>query len=87
LKIHKAQETVELSGLIVTKKILIEGNAPIRNKRPLTIEQDKIKSQLSISRWRTYRLDKITEVRRKGDTLFFGESLEHLAEFETATKS
>ena len=80
LKVHRETETLELSGLSVTKKILIEGNAPIRNKRPLTIEQDKIKSRLTLSRWRTFKLDNITEIRRKGDTLFFGETVTQLAE-------
>jgi hypothetical protein len=74
IKVHKENETLELSGLAYRKRIITEGDYPVVNSRPKTIAKARLRNALPLGKWRTYRLDKAHTIRRSGDTLFFGET-------------
>ena len=80
IKVHKENETLELSGLAYRKRVITEGDYPVVNSRPKTIAKAKLRGALPIGKWRTYRLDKAHTIRRSGDTLFFGETENEIEE-------
>jgi hypothetical protein len=80
IKVHKENETLELSGLAYRKRIITEGVYPEVNSRPKTIAKAKLRNALPLGKWRTYRLDKAHTIRRSGDTLFFGETKNEIEE-------
>ena len=63
--------TLQLFGLAHTKVVLVEGVYPHVNSRPMTIAQNEIKSQLSISKFREFALDlsQVAEAKINGTTL------------------
>lgn len=54
LKLHKKSEKFHLDGLIISKKVIIEGNYPQVNSRPKTIAKNAIKKALDLQS-RKYR--------------------------------
>jgi len=63
--------TLQLFGLAHNKVVLVKGEYPTVNSRPLTIEQNKIKEQLSISKFREFALDlsQVASAKINGNTL------------------
>ena len=63
--------TLQLFGLAHTKVVLVKGEYPTVNSRPLTIEQNKIKDQLSLSKFREFALDlsQVAVAKINGNTL------------------
>ena len=71
LSLNTTDNTIQLFGMVNTKTVLVPGVYPKVNSRPLTIEQDKIKKQLSISKFREFALDlsQVAQVKVNGETL------------------
>jgi uncharacterized protein YhbP (UPF0306 family) len=71
VNLNTADNTIQLFGLSRTKVVLVEGIHPKVNSRPLTIEQNKIRKMLTVSKFREYALDatQIAQVKVNGDTL------------------
>ncbi len=71
LNLNTADNTLQLFGLSHTKVVLVEGVYPVVNSRPLTIAQNEIKSQLSISKFREFALDlsQVAQAKINGNTL------------------
>lgn len=56
VKLHQESNTIHIYGLQVHKRVLIPGEYPTRNKRPLTVEQDFIKSLTPVSKFRQFKI-------------------------------
>jgi hypothetical protein len=71
LNLNTNDNTLQLFGLSHTKTVLVEGVYPTVNSRPLTIAQNEIKAQLSISKFREFALDlsQVAQCRINGNTL------------------
>jgi hypothetical protein len=71
LNLNTNDNTLALFGLVNSKVVLVPGIYPKVNSRPLTIEQNKIKKQLTISKFREFALDlsQISQVKVNGSTL------------------
>jgi len=71
LNINLNDGTLQLFGLEHTKVSLVQGdNRPV-NSQPLTIEKNKIKSQLTVGKFREFALDlsQVAQCRINGQTL------------------
>ncbi len=66
-----SDNTIQLFGLVNSKVVLVKGEYKAVNSRPLTIEQDKIRKQLSISKFREFALDlsQVAQIKVNGETL------------------
>ena len=73
VNLNTADNTIQLFGLSHAKVVLVQGIYPKVNSRPLTIEKNKIRKQLSVSRFREFAIDEsqIAQVKVNGDTLEF----------------
>ena len=71
VNLNTTDNTIQLFGLVQSKVTLVEGVYPVVNSRPLTIEQNKIRKQLSISKFREFALDlsQIGQVKVNGQTM------------------
>jgi hypothetical protein len=71
LNLNTTDNTLQLFGLTQSKVVLVEGVYDVVNSRPLTIAQNEIKKQLTISKFREYALDlsQVAEARINGNTL------------------
>ena len=71
LSLNTADNTIQLFGLVNTKTVLVAGEHKKVNSKPLTIAQNEIKRQLSISKFREFALDEsqIAQVKVNGDVL------------------
>lgn len=59
VKINQNDNTIEIDGLVISKKTLIEPtNLKKVNSKPLTIEKNKIRKSLPIGKYRSFCLDK-----------------------------
>lgn len=69
LSLNTTDNTIQLFGLVNSKVVLSEGNHKVVNSAPLTIEQNKIRKQLSISKFREFALDlsQIGQVKVNGE--------------------
>ena len=72
LNLNTTDNTIQLFGLLQSKVVLTEGEPqkPVKSA-PLTIEKNKIRRQLTVSKFREFALDKenITGVRVNGNTI------------------
>lgn len=57
LKVNVNDGTFEVNGMIVSKKVLVEGVYKKVNSRPLTIAKEKLKKNLPVSKYRSFCLD------------------------------
>ena len=73
LNLNTSDNTIQLFGLVQSRTVLVPGVHKTVNSRPLTIEQDKIRRQLSVSKFREFALDEsqINQVKVNGETLEF----------------
>ena len=71
LNLNTTDNTIQLFGLVNSKVVIIAGVHPKVNSRPLTIAQDKIRKELSISKFREFALDlsQIQSVKVSGNTI------------------
>ena len=71
LYLNTNDNTLQLLGLAHTKEVLVPGTYPHVNSRPLTIEQNKIKAQLSIHKIKEFTLDlsQVAQAKINGSTL------------------
>lgn len=71
LNLNTTDNTLQLFGLTQSKVVLVEGVYPSVNSKPLTIAQNEIKKQLTISKFREYALDleQVASARINGNTL------------------
>lgn len=56
VKLHDKTATIHLYGFVVHKKVIVPGNYPISNKRPLTIEKDKLRKLCPVSKFRQFKV-------------------------------
>jgi hypothetical protein len=54
VKLHTATNTLHLYGLVNSKRVLIPGSYPKRNKRALTIAKDKLRKICPVNRFRQF---------------------------------
>lgn len=73
LSLNTGDSTLQLFGLVNTKTVLVPGEYKKVNSKPLTIAQNEIRGQLSVSRFREFALDEsqIAQVKVSGETLEF----------------
>lgn len=73
LNVNTTDNTIQLFGLAHSKVTLVEGERKTVNSKPLTIAKNKIRNQLSISKFREFALDlgNVDSVRVNGQTLEF----------------
>jgi hypothetical protein len=57
LNLNTVDNTIQLFGLVQNKVVLVPGVYPKVNSQPLTVEKDKIRKQLSVSKFREFALD------------------------------
>ena len=71
LNLNTTDNSLQLFGLSHNKVVLVKGEYPTVNSRPLTIAQNEIKAQLSISKFREFALDlsQVAQCRINGNTL------------------
>lgn len=56
VKLHDATDTLHLYGLVNHKRVLLPGNYPKSNKRPLTIAKDKLRRLCPVAKFRQFRI-------------------------------
>lgn len=56
VKLHTETNTLHLYGTFVNKVVHRKGVYPVKNSRPLTIEKDKLRKALPISKFRQFKL-------------------------------
>ena len=73
INLNTVDNSIQLFGLVNSKVVLVEGIHKKVNSAPLTIEKNKIRKQLSVSRFREFAIDEsqIAQVKVNGDTLEF----------------
>lgn len=71
INLNTTDNTIQLFGLAHTKTVLVAGEYKTVNSRPLTVEKDKIRKQLSISKFREFALDlgNVDSARVNGETI------------------
>lgn len=71
LKMNKETEKFHIDGLIVTKKVIVEGTYPIVNSRPKTIAKKAItkKLELQADKYRSFIVDKAEYINMSGMTV------------------
>lgn len=71
LNLNTTDNTLQLFGLTQSKTVLVEGVYPPVNSKPLTIAQNEIRKQLTVSKFREYALDlsQVAAARINGTTL------------------
>lgn len=71
INLNTTDNTIQLFGLAHTKTVLVEGEYKEVNSKPLTVEKNKIRKQLSISKFREFALDlgNVDSARVNGNTL------------------
>jgi hypothetical protein len=71
VNVNTTDNTIQLFGLAHTKTVLVAGEYKKVNSKPLTIAQNEIRKQLSISKFREFALDltQVDSARVNGNTL------------------
>lgn len=84
ISLNTSDNTIQLFGLIHSKVVLKEGVRKEVKSKPLTIAKNKIRKQLSVSKFREFALDleNIGSVRLNGETIELIPSFEILKEVE-----
>lgn len=63
IKMHNESLDLFFVGQRISKKILVKGNYPIRNKKPLTIAKDNIRKLFSTSNYRSFKIGNIGDIK------------------------
>lgn len=71
VRMHLETGRLFIYGFRISKEVLEKGTYKPVNSRPLTIAKDLIRETLKATKFRNFCIDKITEVRMKGNTLEF----------------
>lgn len=71
LNLNTTDNTIQLFGLLQSKVVLVEGERKEVKSKPLTIEKNKIRKQLTVSKFREFALDteNVAGVKVNGDTI------------------
>lgn len=56
VKLHRESDTLHLYGLVVNKRVIMPGNYPKKNKRPLTIAKDKLRKLCPVDKFRQFKI-------------------------------
>lgn len=56
VKVHTSTNTLHLYGLVNSKRVLMPGTYPHRNRRELTIAKDKLRKVCPVDRFRQFRI-------------------------------
>ncbi len=75
LNLNTTDNTIQLFGLLNSKVVITEGEREKVNSRPLTIAKNKIRKQLSVSKFREFAMDEsnIGIVKVNGNTVELNE--------------
>lgn len=73
LNLNTTDNTIQLFGLLQSKVVLVEGERKPVKSKPLTIEKNKIRKQLTVSKFREFALDNenVAGVKVNGQTMEF----------------
>lgn len=71
VRMHNETGRIYVFGFKISKTVLVPGVYPKVNSRSLTLAKEKIRSVLNAPKFRQYCLDKIVDIRLKGETLEF----------------
>lgn len=70
IRVHKENGTIQVSALVQSKVVLVEGEAyGPDTRRPKTVAKDKIRKLLPSGRFRTFRIDRVGTSKMNGETL------------------
>lgn len=71
LNLNTTDNTIQLFGLLQSKVVLVEGERKEVKSKPLTIEKNKIRRQLTVSKFREFALDaeNVAGVKVNGGTI------------------
>jgi hypothetical protein len=69
LKVHVETGEVYIYGYREHKKVIVEGEYPTVNSRPLTIAKNTLRKQLRTGKFTQYKLSNIGKLKIDGDTL------------------
>ena len=71
LNLNTTDNTIQLFGLLHSKVVLVEGTRKEVKSKPLTIEKNKIRRELTVSKFREFALDteNVGGVKVNGDTI------------------
>lgn len=56
VKMHTESATLHLYGLVSQKKVLMPGNYPTKNKKPLTVAKDKLRKLCPVDKFRQFKI-------------------------------
>jgi len=56
VKVHTASDVLHLYGLVVHKRSIVPGAYPARNRRPLTVAKDKMRSLTPVGKFRQFKI-------------------------------
>lgn len=56
VKLHTESNTLHLYGLVVHKRVLVEGSYPVKNKRALTVAKDKLRKVCPVNKFRQFKI-------------------------------
>jgi hypothetical protein len=71
VRMHNETGRIYVFGFRISKTVLVEGVYPSVNSSPLTLAKEAIRKGLKAPKFRQYCLDKLVEIRMKGETLEF----------------
>lgn len=78
LNVNTTDNTIQLFGLLKSKVVLVAGEHKHVNSKPLTVEKNKLRKQLTVGSFREFALDaaNIGGIRVNGDTIELLPTLE-----------
>jgi hypothetical protein len=81
VKMHNATTTLHMYGLVVHKRVLMPGNYPVVDSKPLTIAKDKLRYLTTAGRFRQFRIteQQVESIRVQNITLL--PPYDHLSVF------
>lgn len=56
IKAHKTDGTIYVSGVVISKKVIVKGTHKVVNSAPLTVAKNALKKDAPISKWRQFIL-------------------------------
>lgn len=70
VKIHNGTGIIHITGLRVSKKVIVKGDYKTVNSRPLTIEKNKIKAKLRSTKYVSFKLDNFDNIAIHGKRFY-----------------
>lgn len=72
VKQHKESKALYIFGFSVKKTVISEGETKTDTRKPLTKAKDHLRSQMKSTKFRLYKVEKISSVKVMGQTIEIG---------------